>query len=192
MQNHLEIEAKFRVDSHETIEARLLSIDAMHVATMLEQNIFLDTHLGELKSAGTGLRLRTIDFQETANPSIIELTFKGPRQPGPLKTRKELQVNVDQLQPMLLLLEELGYRETMWFEKRRTRWRYEECTIELDQMPLIGRFVEVEGPSEDEVFAVLETLGLESTELINDSYASMLNEYLRQNGIDDRRIVFED
>ena len=47
------------------------------------------------------------------------------------------------------------------------------CLVELDELPDIGAFVEVEGPDEKTVFAVSESLGL-AGEPISESYLAMV------------------
>ena len=53
----------------------------------------------------------------------------------------------------------------------------------LDEMPLLGRFVEIEGPSEQEVTEMRKALGLENQPLITMSYIAMLGEYLKRHGM---------
>jgi len=89
------------------------------------------------------------------------LTFKGPRDKTHLlKIRMEIQTYVDDAGAIAEILKQLGYRGTIVVRKRRLSYCLGNCQVELDQLPRIGRFVEVEGPSQKVVQAVCRQLGL--------------------------------
>lgn len=186
----VEIEAKCRVDDLDEIERRLIEADAEPVACMLEQNVFFDSADREMAAGDCGLRVRTLEFEGDRNSQAV-VTFKGPRQGGRFKARQEIEFTVDQAEPMIALLGELGYHETIRFEKRRGRWRLGGCTVELDEMPYLGKFVEVEGVSDEAIIAVREKLGLSQCPTVKSSYVSLLWSYLMQEGIDERAITFD-
>ena len=94
-----------------------------------------------------GLRLRTNHDSATGTETHI-ITWKGPRQPGALKSREEVELTVTDPADAALLLEKLGYVKVLTFEKRRQSWQLGGCKVELDELPLLGSFVEVEGPGE--------------------------------------------
>ena len=89
------------------------------------------------------------------------------------------------------LLGELGYRHVLTFEKRRTRYTLDGCRIELDDLPVIGGFVEIEGPSDELVLAARDKLGLGEAPLIKSSYIAMLKTHLHEVGEDTDTIRFE-
>ena len=68
------------------------------------------------------------------------------------------------------------------FEKRRESWRLDDCKVELDELPQIGTFVEIEGASEDTVQAAREKLGLGDEASITEGYASMVSRKLGEAG----------
>lgn len=75
---------------------------------------------------------------------------------------------------MLRLLAAMGYQEWMTFEKLRESWRLNSCKVELDELPLIGRFVEIEGADETAIRASLESLNLNGNDTIRKSYPGLL------------------
>lgn len=186
----IELEAKIRVDNHDQVAAALRTAGAMHIADMLEDNLFLDTEDHHLQSTGCGLRVRIHRFADGAPPST-RVTWKGPRTPGAIKSRPETEFGVDDGEAAVSLFESLGYRQTLRFEKRRSRWQLDGCTIELDELPHLGFFVEIEGPDEPTIHKVRTTLRLTDAPLTTDSYASMLAEYLRSHGITAPHIRFK-
>jgi predicted adenylyl cyclase CyaB len=186
----IELEAKIRVDSHERVTAALRSAGARHVADMLEDNLFLDTEDHDLRIAGCGLRVRVHHFADGTCPAA-RVTWKGPRTPGAIKSRPETEFGVDDAMAAISLFESLGYQATLRFEKRRSRWQLDGCTIELDELPHLGFFVEIEGPDEATIRKVQQTLRLTDEPLTTDSYAGMLTEYLRSHGITSPHIRFK-
>ena len=64
------------------------------------------------------------------------------------------------------------------------------CEAALDELPLLGTFVEIEGPSERDVSAARDALALADFPLISSGYISLLASYLQQRRINDRHIRF--
>jgi adenylate cyclase class 2 len=187
----VEIEAKLRVDDHEAVRARLRAAGAAAQKKVMETNIFFDTEDRSLLAADKGLRLRVNhDLGNDSRTCII--TYKGPRLHGPLKSREEIEVTVDSEPAAALLLERLGFARMLTFAKRRESWRLGGCQVELDELPCLGTFVEIEGPGEAEILHVKSLLHLTAAPPITASYVAMLMTYLQEHGIASRRITFED
>ncbi|NBC10575.1 MAG: class IV adenylate cyclase [Planctomycetes bacterium] len=185
-----EIEAKMRVTDRAAMERLLEERGAAAVARLTETNTFFDTAEGRLKSTDQGLRVRVEQDLDNGRRAII--THKGPRAHGKLKSRSETEVVVDDPRKAAELLDALGFRPGLSFEKRRSRWKLEGCTIELDEVPYLGHFIEIEGPSDEAVLAVRDALGLADTPLIKSSYIAMLWTYLREHHISATHICFAD
>ncbi|MFI4859995.1 MAG: class IV adenylate cyclase [Phycisphaerales bacterium JB063] len=188
----IEIEAKMRLDDRAALVQTLQRLGAAFVAELAETNSYFDVEDGALKRSDQALRLR-IEVTGPGTPeerTVNILAHKGPRSPGKLKSREETEVHVDDPAAIVKLLNALGYRSVLTFEKRRTRYRLEGCLIELDELPRLGHFVEIEGPSESQVFAVREQLGLADSPLIETSYIGLLKAYLRETGGDDTAVCF--
>ena len=169
----LEIEAKVKVESHEPVQARLRALGGVFFSRVRETNRILDDPSQSLRRRGAGLRVRDIEVLagSSGGPSI---TYKGPIQPGAMKIRPELDVAVTDAGVASAILEALGYRPFLTFEKDRESWEWGGCRIELDEIPLLGKFVEIEGPDEASIHNVRCQIGLESHPLIKDSYAKLL------------------
>lgn len=178
---HLEIEAKFRVKDHHAIRSRLEQLDARRVTHMLEKNEFYDDASRSLMANDSGLRIRTMRDLDTGDTQAC-MTFKGPRLTGRVKRRPEHEVEFqpDDAASLRHLIEALGYQRQLAFEKRRERYRLNSCTIELDQLPQIGRFVEIEGPGEDPIMELAEQLDLADETMLHEGYAAMVSLYLAE------------
>lgn len=187
----VEIEAKMRLVDVAPLEERLVAAGAEWVIELLEVNTFFDTPKGDLKAADEGLRVR---LETSTDGSHVEatITHKGPRAHGRIKTRAESEVIVASARHAAQLLTALGYVSVLSFEKRRRRWKLDGCRIELDTLPYLGHFVEIEGPSEAAVLAARRKLALDDLPMISASYISMLVTYLSENAIRTDHIGFED
>lgn len=176
-----ELEAKMQVEDHAPLRERLRASGATRVGAVMELNTFFDTTNRSLVAQDKGLRVRhTCDFETGAERHVV--TYKGPQQDGDLKHREEVELIADDGDQAALLLERLGYAPTLSFEKRRETWRVEECLVELDELPQLGCFVEIEGPDEEVVLEVRETLELDDRPLVKKSYIAMVDELLKSSG----------
>ncbi len=186
----LEIEAKMRLTDRAAIEQQLEQLGAERGPTILEQNTYFDTDRHELKSTDQGLRIRV--EQHDGKPFRATMTHKGPRAHGQLKSRTETEVGVDNARAAAEMLAALGFFPLLSFEKRRQRWKLDGCNVEMDTLPYLGEFIEIEGPSDDAVLSVRERLGMSETPLIRASYVAMLVSYLRENHLHTNAVRLED
>ena len=179
----VETEAKIQVADHEALRERLAQLGAKCQAERLEVNIYFDTAEGELLRNDRALRLRSIGEKNV-------LTYKGPARKGKYKQRLEIQTAIADGQAVERLLGELGFAQSLVFEKRRQSWLLDECRVELDSLPLLGAFVEVEGPCEAAIGQVLCKLGLDKADLIATPYPILLQDHLERTGNSSREIRF--
>jgi adenylate cyclase class 2 len=185
----VEIEAKMSVEGFDATRAKLKELQARLLGRYLETNSFFDIADRSLLAADKGLRLRLKRNADTGEEQHI-ITYKGPRHPGPLKSREEVELMVEGSAEAVKLLECLGYHKVLSFEKRRESYALETCEVELDEVPYLGTYVEVEGPSEQQVLHVRQMLGLGERPLIKAGYVSMLTSYLQERGKPQREIKF--
>ena len=179
----IEVEAKVRVTSFQEVRRRLVALGAHRLGLSLQRN---DLYDGRDLEHGCRLRLRTV---RRAGGAPV-LTFKGPKRGGRFKSRREIEVGVSDRATARRLLEAMGYRKYFSFDKRRESWQLGEWRIELDEVPLLGRFVEVETDEVREVEQALAALRLDGLKLIKRGYTSLLRRHLRESGIATRRVRF--
>jgi adenylate cyclase class 2 len=185
-----ELEAKVKVNSHEPLRVTLASIGARRFGKVLESNHIYDDEERTLLAAGRGVRIRTHDAANGDHkPST--LTYKGKLRPGPKKHRREIQVELDDGMAGRAILDRLGYVEVMCFEKRRETWEIGDCLVELDEVPYLGYFIEVEGPNHERIDQVLAQLGLGDEPMINNSYVRLLRDYCEANALSPAEIRFQ-
>lgn len=176
-----ETEAKFRVADHESLRARLVELGAAEQGQEVQTDIYFDTAEHTLRKSDRALRLRC------AGQTSV-LTYKGSQQKGLYKQRQEIQTTVADPQAITALLEQLGYTQSMLLEKSRASWTLDRCRVELDALPLLGCFVEIEGPSEKDITAVCEQLRLDKSNSITTPYTTLIRDHLAKKGESSREI----
>ena len=181
----LEIEAKFRVASHEPVRKRLRTLGATLIGRVVESNRILDRPDGSLRRVGRGLRIRSTIADDDGKTSAT-LTLKGPLLAGEFKSREELEIEISSPETAGNILKALGFVSILTYQKRRESWLLGECRIELDEPPHIGLFVEIEGPGESAIRSARSDLGLDAIGHTPESYVRMLLNYCRDHGITDR------
>jgi adenylate cyclase class 2 len=186
-----EIEAKVRLASPEAFRRHMAERRAEGGRTVVEVNRLFDDADGTLRRSGSALRLREEHPTDGAAVRRTTLAYKGPRREGPLKRRLEIETTVSSAEAILAILQAVGLAETFRYEKRRTTWHVGECEVALDELPHLGWFVEVEGPTEEAVLARLAEVGLGGEPLIRQTYIELLTEHLVSSGRDSTRAVFD-
>ncbi len=175
----VEIEAKLRVDSLRQTEQKLAEMGAEFLAEQLQTDYHFDDSDASLERSDACLRLRR---QTVGAAEVFLLTYKGPRQESSLKRRREIEVEIKDADSTRKLLGALGYAEAFVVEKERQLWRFGGCLVALDRLPLLGDFVEIEGPDEQVIAEVQSRLGLSGVAHIPGSYASLMKVELGRRG----------
>jgi len=184
-----EIEAKLKVDSIDRVAAGLELVGAEFVHQLIQTDYYFDDAEKSLTKADSCLRLRC---ESAGNTEKIFLTFKGPREKTTFKKRQEIEIEVKDADSTEKLLLALGYVKALVFEKRRQLWRLGDCEIALDELPLLGEFVEIEGLDERTIENVRKKLKLEEFPHIPDSYATLMANELDRQGIQKREVFFQE
>jgi adenylate cyclase class 2 len=185
-----EIEAKVRIDDPDAFRRRMRERGHESRGTVFEVNRLFDDASLTLRRRGAALRVRE-EFPPGGGPRWRTLlTYKGPREPGRVKVREEVDLEVADADAVVAVLAALGYAETFRYEKRRTTWHVDPCEVVLDELPHIGWFAEVEGPDEAAVVATLESLGCGPLPEVTVDYIRLLIDRLKELGLDTTRAVF--
>src|SRR5262245_45370769 len=169
----MERECKVAVESHDPVRSRLRAAGGAYTGRVLETNRLLDRADGSLQREGRGLRVRTAVALDGNTPPAT-VTMKGPMQSSVYKLREEIEVEVADGEATVDLLKALGYEPHIVFEKRRESWQLGRCRVELDELPGLGCFVEIEGPDDATIRAVAEKLGVDDRQSIRESYAALI------------------
>ena len=150
---YIEIEAKLKVDSLASVKRRLKEVGAKFHRASVHTDSYFDDAKGLLRKSDSALRIRHRVIGKKIQDVI---TFKGPKQAGKFKRRLEIQFEVEDAKLAEAFLAAIGYKKTLVYQKQRQVWRLGGCEVALDKLPLLGTFVEIEGPGEKKIAAVSE------------------------------------
>ena len=184
MENSNEVEVKIPLSGHVGIQARLEETGfRISVPREWEANDLFDTPDGTLRQKTMLLRLR-----QSGHRSI--LTWKGPGEPGPHKSRPELETSVGSLDTLRRIFEQLGYRQNFRYEKYRTEYKHPDGggVVTIDETP-IGDFLEIEGPA-PWIDTTAALLGFSPQNYVLESYGSLYLNYCKQRGLEPGNMVF--
>ncbi len=141
----LEIEQKFANADFDAIEKRLSEWNARRGEEHSEADYYFNAPDRDFARTDEAFRLRCIG-------SANFLTYKGPKHPGSVKVRTELEVPLSEgeeaARQVMQLLAHLGYRAVAVVRKRRRIYHLERgdfaLVVCLDEVEELGRFAEVE------------------------------------------------
>ncbi len=99
-------------------------------------------------------------------------TFKERDLSGsPVKRQREEETEVTDAAALAAILEALGYRPALVYEKRRETWRLAGTEVVIDELPF-GLFVEIEGEEAD-ILKAEKLLGLEGDAGVQEPYPTL-------------------
>jgi adenylate cyclase class 2 len=184
----VEIEAKLKVDSLEEIERKLTEAGAEFEQEQLQTDYHFDDAKRTLQKTDRCLRLRR---QLVNDSERFFLTYKGAKEKSSFKKRQEIEIEIADGDSVLNLFSALGYEKVLTIEKKRFTWHLGDCVVALDQLPLIGSFVEIEGPDEQKIAVVQKSLGLSRLPHIRESYAALIRAKLTEFGKEQKEVFLQ-
>jgi len=188
---HTEIEVKLAVESFDDVRRELVAAGAVRIGCVVETNWFFDRPDRSLAAGDRGLRLRTVDPVDGSSAPAV-LTYKGPANAGPIKSRPELELTIADPEAARELLLAIGFVEILVYQKRRESWHFGSCRVELDQLPSLERFIEIEGPDRKTIVEVRRRLGLAEVAVADQSYLAMLLRYVERRALASPRVMLDE
>lgn len=170
----IEIEKKYRLTDAERVrvQERLRAVGAERVCEEFEENTLYAG--GNLAERNRILRLRRVGER-----AILTYKERFPSTSA-IKRQREDETRVENGEAMSLILDALGFRPALVYEKRRETWKIGSVEVVLDELPF-GFFMEIEG----EESAIMETeklLSLEAVEAVGESYPQLTQQHGKRNG----------
>lgn len=185
----LEQEVKFFLDDPARMRKRLATLGARpYQPRMHEANIRFDTADGALTRGGRVLRLR--------KAGQVILTYKQPEAPvaagtpPPARRSLETEILVDSLEKTSHLLQSLGFRPIVRYEKFREVFRWKTVLVMFDQLPF-GNFLELEGPDLEELRQTAGTLELDWRQALQTSYMGIFLALKKTNHLTFLEVTFD-
>jgi len=147
---------------------------------LIDDRLF-DTADRALARGGTACRLRR-------EPGRAFLTFKGPVQPGPVKTREEAETAVENADDIERIVNLLGFRIVFRSQKYREEYDILGANVTVDETP-IGVFVEIEA-APDIIAKVSGLLHRSPLDYRLESYPKLYLEWCAERGITPGHMMF--
>lgn len=156
----------------------------LHARRVFESNTMFDTADRQLSARGELLRIR-----RAGRKTLV--TYKGPSQDGPHKSREEIETTAADAGAMEEIFARLGLRPAFRYEKYRTEYSHRGSPgiITVDETP-IGDYLEIEGPPQW-IDVTAGELGYPRSEYITKSYGALYREYCSEHDIESSDMVFE-
>lgn len=159
-----------------------------------EQRAELSGRLRELCGSGEGedFEENTIYSGRDLDPrkSVLRLRRVGKRaiftykerfaSSSAIKRQREDETLVEDPEALASILDALGYRPVIVYEKRRATWRFEDAEVAVDELPF-GLFLEIEG-EEQTIIKVERLLGLADAEAEMASYPELTERHGEKRG----------
>jgi adenylate cyclase class 2 len=180
----IESEIKIPVTALDSVRRLLGQVGAKRISPpQHEVNTLFDSADGVFAASGRALRVRRVGDRSL-------LTYKGPaRWDGPIKNRREIELEVSSAETIAELLLALGFAPWIRYEKHRESWIVGDVRIELDHTP-IGDFVELEGPV-PKLEDTARALRLDPGRAVAESYVGLWLAHRRRHPELGRDMVFE-
>jgi adenylate cyclase, class 2 len=176
-----EVEVKYRLVEYNQLLARLVQRGADREPAIDQEDTYLSHPSRDFAVTNEALRIRRIGPEN-------RITYKGPRQSGPTKTREEIEIILAAgdiaFSQVLRIFENLGFRPIATIRKSRTSFHLTQqgldIEVALDRAVGLGDFAEIETLAANEselpaaqasVLALAAELGL--TEVEPRSYLRM-------------------
>lgn len=165
-----EVEVKIlEINVNETI-SKILKLGAKQTFEGELLSIFFDDENENFKKLHKTLRLRKIG-------SKTQLTFKDNVEKIDVKSSDEYEVEISDFEIMHEILTRLGFNGNKQSKKHRISFSLPNVHFDIDTMPNIPTFLEIEAESKEIVYKYLELLGFNSNQALTWTGKEVLDHY---------------
>ena len=166
----IEIEKKYRLTSaqRDHVLQRLKEVGADDRGEEFEENTIYGG--GALKRGTSVLRLRRVGARAllTYKERFAHASALKQQRESAVKQQREEETAVDDPSAMALILDALGFKPLLVYEKRRQTWSLGPTEVVIDELPF-GLFMEIEGDEQD-IEAAEQTLGIDDLPAEHETY----------------------
>ncbi len=195
-----EVEIKVQIPNPVRIKEKFKENQVVYEFSLIHEDTYFNMPKGlrDFKQTDEALRLRkSIKFNKKNPRKKQEIeyyfTYKGKKLDNLTKTRKELDIRIDNLDKTKELLNLLGFQEVLTVQKDRDLYKFEfknyEIKALIDYLPILKQFfLEVEVLSDTEegidesrnvLFEFLNLIGISKDQSIKKSYLELIIEKLK-------------
>lgn len=165
----IEIEKKYRLTAaqRDDVLRRLREAGAEDRGEEFEENTIYGG--GALQRGTSVLRLRRVGAR-----ALLTYKERFPRTSA-IKHQREEETAVADPAAMAVILEALGFKPVLVYEKRRQTWSLRGTEVVIDELPF-GLFMEIEA-DEDGINAAERMLGIDDLTAEHATYPQLTEEY---------------
>jgi len=191
----IEVEIKVKISDPELMREKFRVEKGFYKISLLHEDTYFNMpeKLRDFKKTDEALRIRkSIGFNKLDKSSIQKityyLTYKGAKLDTTTKTRKEIEVKIEDGEAIIEIFEILGFQKIFTVKKERElyEFEFENYNIEalIDYIPILKQhFIEVEFMAETQdkidkarqiLFDFLKKFGIQKEESITKSYLELI------------------
>ncbi len=137
----IEVEVKAKITSFSEMEKRLSEIGATKSKSEFQEDIYFNSPIVDFAESDEALRIRTTKQNKDIN---IFITYKGPKIDKESKTRKEIEMNIEDSEKCSDIFEAIGFKKVRTVRKNRQYYTYENFEISLDDIEGLDPYMEIE------------------------------------------------
>ncbi|MBQ1782005.1 class IV adenylate cyclase [Methanobrevibacter sp.] len=162
----IEVEVKAKIDNFEDMEKKLNELGALKTKKEFQEDIYFNSPVVDFAKTDEALRIRTTKENDITN---IFITYKGPKIDANSKTRKEIEMGIEDSEKCAGIFEAIGFKKVRAVRKDRQYFTYENFEISLDDVEGLDPYMEIEIALEDgsdyndaqkSIFELFEKLGI--------------------------------
>ncbi len=180
----IETEVKHKIQNKKELqktEEKIKKI-AEYKKTETEHNIVFDSPDFSLRKKGFLLRLRK-DSKNT-------LTFKSKIKSKKFKKRQETEFQVKNFNQTKKIIEKIGFFPAFVYEKKRKYFDFKGTEIQIDELPFIGFYLEIEG-TEKGIIKAEKELNLKEKNRITTNYLQLFVNWKKKHKRNEKNMIFK-
>lgn len=162
----IEVEVKAKINDFDEMEDKILKLGGVKTKIEFQEDMYFNSPIVDFRKTDEALRIRTTKTEDSEN---VYITYKGPKINKKAKTRKEVEMAIEDGEKCREILESLGFKSVRNVRKNRQYFKYENFEISLDDVEGLDKYMEIEialpdgtdySEAQDSIFKLYETLGI--------------------------------
>ena len=162
----IEVEVKAKIESFSEMEEKLDEIGAIKTKKEFQEDIYFNSPVVDFAQTDEALRIRTTKENDKTN---IFITYKGPKIDKQSKTRREIEMGIEDSQKCSGIFEAIGFKKVRAVRKNRQYYTFENFEISLDDIEGLDHYMEIEialsdgedySEAQKSIFDLFERLGI--------------------------------
>ncbi|RBQ22848.1 hypothetical protein ALNOE001_14180 [Candidatus Methanobinarius endosymbioticus] len=142
----IEVEVKAKIKNFDSVKKKLKKIGATETHLEHQEDEYFNSPIRDFSKTDEALRIREVTIDESFETFI---TYKGPKIDQNSKTRKEIEVKIEDSQKVNDIFQSLNFIETTKVIKNRTLYKLDQYIISLDDVKGLEPYMEIETDLEE-------------------------------------------